>query len=216
MWGLEVRAWDPGPRTWSAAGPRLELEGAARPTVAGATIDASGRVLVAVLSDDGPSGVYRLQDGAWLALEEGARRLAAIAATDGGGVVGAGTSGDDGRIFLGSDTRWSPLGFPLDAEPWSAVDDVTVLASEGEFYAAWVEGPTDGNRVLYVARWNEDGATWERLGGGPADAVVDHRAARPSLSLDESGHLWVLYTEDAGEGDDPFVQRVLRSREPVR
>ncbi|HJL17507.1 MAG TPA: hypothetical protein RMH99_17700, partial [Sandaracinaceae bacterium LLY-WYZ-13_1] len=215
-WGLEVRAWDPGPGSWTPVGPRLALEGSTRPALRSLTRDASDRLVAAVVSDEGPSGVYRLQDGAWTTLEEGARLVSAVAATGAGGVIGAGTAGGDMRVFLGADTRWSPLGFPLDVEPWSAVGEATVLAVEDAFFAAWTEGPADGNRVLYVARWSAESATWERLGGGPVDASPDRRASRPAMTIDDSGHLWVLYTEDAGEGDDPFVQRVLRSREPVR
>lgn len=217
QWGLEVRTWEPGPGAWATVSPRLELEGAANPELRAFVRDASGRWVAAVIAAEGPSGVHRLQDGAWTALEEGTRRLTSLAATASGGVIGAGTAGGDMRVFLGADTRWSPLGFPLDAQPWAGVGEAAVLAADGTFYAAWTEGPSVGNRMLYVARWDEGSATWERLGGGPVDAEPDRRASRPSLTIDDRGHLWVLYTEHVGEGaDDPFVQRVLRSREPVQ
>ncbi|MFK7990282.1 MAG: hypothetical protein AB8I08_29950 [Sandaracinaceae bacterium] len=213
-WGIEVRRWDGG--AWADVAPRHAFEGAVLPELQSAITDGSGRVVAAVTAEQGESGVVRFADGAWTSIEDGSRGLRALAAA-GDQVLGAGVRGGDLRVFLGDGDRWSTRGFPLEGDPWASVGEVALLVDGDTQIIAWTEGPEEGNRVLRVARWNDTLRIpgWQRLAEGPLDAEPDVRASHPRLSIDDAGHLYVLYTEHAG-GDDPFVQRVLRSREPVQ
>lgn len=218
---LVVRQWDGG--KWVDAAASLEIA-SDDPILHAFILDTNQRPVIAVDENNQPT-IWQLgMSGAWAKVgDDGTERaITSLRALDGGGLLGGGVADGDASVYLSSGNTWLQLGGLLDHSPWAHVFELEVIEAGGEFLAAWVEGPAQGNRDVYVARWLADTARWEVLGGGPVDLHIDEDASNLQISLDAQGHLLVRYTVTDIEGlalgehqQSSYYQRVRRSSAPL-
>lgn len=220
---VEVRQWDGS--KWVDLADALDLT-AFDPVLHAFVLDANTRPVISV--DGGPNNtpsVWQLgMSGSWaqIGVDEIERSITSLRPLQGGGLLGGGIANGDASVYLSSGNTWLALGGILDVSPWAQVFELEVLEAGGEFFAAWVEGPSLGNRDIFVARWLADSARWEILGGGPVDLQIDEDASNLQIALDAQGHLMVRYTVTDIEGlalgehqQSSYYQRVRRSSTPL-
>jgi uncharacterized protein YjdB len=220
---VEVRQWDGN--NWTDLADALDITGF-DPVLHAFVLDTNSRPVISV--DGGPNNtptIWQLgMSGSWsqIGADETERAITSLRPLQGGGLLGGGIANGDASVYLSSGNTWLALGDILDVSPWAQVFELEVLEAGGEFFAAWVEGPAQGNRDIFVARWLADSARWELLGGGPVDLQIDEDASNLQIALDAQGHLLVRYTVTDIEGlafgehqQSSYYQRVRRSSMPL-
>lgn len=210
---LYMRRWDG--QAWQDLAPTFPLNAQA-PQLRSLTLDATGQPIAVIQQPEGPNVLRLGMDGQWQDISP--TQLGALDSAlsiSGANLLGASLQQHDLTLSLGTSAGWTPLGgAALDVNPWAHVHEVALLTHNDAMFVAWTEGPSTGNRDLYVAQWSAAQAQWQRIGQGPVELDIDQDATHPSIHLDPQGRLLIRYTTTKPDTGS-YIQRIQRTAAPV-